>query len=117
MPFDAAAASALCTLARSLGCACVRIDLAGCIDKKALLAEIAHALEFPEWFGNNWDALFDCLADLGWLPAKGHVLVLENAAELRAEAPEVFDTALAIFEDAAASWASRGAAFRVFVSA
>jgi Barstar (barnase inhibitor) len=32
-------------------------------DKESLLREIAAALEFPEWFGHNWDALADCLRE------------------------------------------------------
>jgi hypothetical protein len=61
-----------------------------------MLQRIANALGFPSWFGGNWDALFDCLADLSWRPAAGHVLLLEHADRLRQEAPEVFDTAVAI---------------------
>ena len=45
-------------------------------DKPALMKNIAAALEFPDWFGANWDALEDCLSDL---PAKGHVLLFEGA--------------------------------------
>lgn len=48
-------------------------------DKKALLAAIAAALSFPDWFGGNWDALEDCLTDLAWRPAAGHVLVFSGA--------------------------------------
>ena len=116
MPLDDAAAAALCALANSLDLDCVRIDLAGCADKQTLLARIAGALGFPQWFGYNWDALFDCLADLGWRPAAGFVLIFEHSAELERNEPEVFDTAFAIFEDAAAAWATRGVPFRVFVS-
>jgi len=109
-------ASALFMLGRSLGFDCVRIDLAGCADKTELLERIARAFEFPAWFGHNWDALFDCLADLAWRRAPGYVLVLEHAGELRDSAPEVFDTALAILGDVATAWQERGVAFRVFVS-
>jgi RNAse (barnase) inhibitor barstar len=115
-PLTDDAATAVCTLARSIGFDCTRINLAGCSDKAELLARIAAALGFPAWFGHNWDALFDCLTDLSWRPALGYVLILEHATELRATEPEVFDTALAILGDAAAVWQARGAPFRVFVS-
>jgi RNAse (barnase) inhibitor barstar len=110
-------AAALCRLAASLGMDAVRIDLAGCADKAAFLDRVATALEFPSWFGRNWDAFFDCLADLGWRPAAGHVLVLENADELRRHAPETLATAIAILGDAALAWHERGLPFRAFVAA
>jgi RNAse (barnase) inhibitor barstar len=115
-PLTDDAATAICTLARSLGFDCTRIDLAGCSDKAEFLARIAAALGFPAWFGHNWDAFFDCLTDLSWRPALGYVLILERAAELQATEPEVFDTGLAILGDAATVWQARGAPFRVFVS-
>lgn len=33
-------------------------------NKKELLATVAGQLKFPSYFGNNWDALYDCLRDL-----------------------------------------------------
>jgi len=111
------AAAAVTRLAQSLGLDAVRIDLDGCADKGEFLARTAAALEFPAWFGGNWDAFFDCLADLGWRPSRGHVLVFENTAAMRRHAPEALDTALAILGDAAAAWSERGKAFRAFVAA
>lgn len=61
-----------------------RIDLAGVAEKDALLGRISAALQFPSWFGRNWDALEDCLADLSWSKARGHVLLLENSEALSA---------------------------------
>ena len=81
-----------------------RIDLAGAAAKEALLARIAGALQFPQWFGGNWDALEDCLGDLAWLPAAGYVLLFEGAAGLP---PDERGTLLDLLASAAASWAER----------
>jgi hypothetical protein len=112
-----AAATALVALATSLGLEAIRIDLAGCQDKAGLLQRVAAALGFPAWFGDNWDAFYDCLADLSWRPGRGWVLLLENAHDLRLAAPEVLDTALAIMADAALAWEERGLPLRVLVAA
>jgi len=115
LPDDIGAGEALRGLGRSVGWHVARIDLDGCRDKAELLERTATALAFPQWFGGNWDALYDCLADLGWRSAPGHLLVFENAGGLRREAPEVFDTAVAVLDDAAATWDRRGVPFRAFL--
>jgi hypothetical protein len=103
-------------LAESLGCKVFDADLAGCHDKAGLLERLGRAMAFPEWFGGNWDAWFDCLTDLGWhAPASGYVLVVRHALGMHRTAPETLDTALAIVEDAARVWADRGVTLRAFV--
>ena len=52
-----------------------RIRITG---KTSSMRDIAAALGFPAWFGENWDALEDCLTDLSWCAAEGHVLVFEG---------------------------------------
>lgn len=90
-----------------------RISLAGATDKEALLQCIARALAFPEWFGGNWDALEDCLSDLSWSDASGHVLLLEGAEKLPADERGILSDILA---SAASSWKDRGRPFfAVFV--
>ncbi|HJW07079.1 MAG TPA: barstar family protein [Rhodanobacter sp.] len=78
-----------------------RSDLAGCRDKHELLRRLAVSLQLPATFGHNWDALADCLRDLGWLPAWGHVLLFEHTDELRQYAPADYDILLGILDDAA----------------
>ncbi len=86
--------------ARDELCVC-RIDLAGCGDRDELLRRLDHTLHFPASFGHNWDALADCLRDLGWLPAWGYVLLFEHADELRRSAEVDFNILLGILDDAA----------------
>jgi hypothetical protein len=45
-------------------CAPQRTGIALQGGKAEILAAIAKALRFPDWFGGNWDALEDCLSDL-----------------------------------------------------
>ena len=44
-------------------------------DKLSTMDAIAVALSFPDYFGRNLDALYDCLTDLSWLPSGEHVLI------------------------------------------
>src|SRR5689334_9842901 len=90
-----------------------RIGLAGAAGKAALLKRVAAAMEFPSWFGGNWDALEDCLGDLSWTKAGGHVLLIEGAAGLATDEFGIFADILA---SAAAAWTERKRPFfAVFV--
>jgi RNAse (barnase) inhibitor barstar len=45
-----------------------------------LLRGIADAMQFPDYFGMNWDAVIDCLRDLADRhPAEGYVLFVHAA--------------------------------------
>ena len=91
--------------ARSLDFVAVAIDFDGCTGKDDAIARIAAALEFPGWFGGNWDALADSLADLSWLPAPGYLLLLARSAAWRDEDPDAFETLASVLDDAASRWA------------
>ena len=62
-----------------------RIRLRDATQKAELLRRIGAALAFPAWFGGNWDALEDCLTDLSWREAGGHVLAFEDFRFLPAD--------------------------------
>ena len=113
---DPGEAEAVLAAGTAAGLCCVRIDLAGCRSKPSLLARVAAALEFPWWFGQNWDALADCLGDLEWLPADGYLLLLDDPSELRSAAPDDYAVAVEIFTDAAGEWRERRIPFWVFIS-
>ena len=69
-----------------------------------LFAEFARALKFPDYFGHNWDALEECLADLEWLPAKGYVLLITDAECVLPDNEEDYETFLEILRDAGEAW-------------
>ena len=48
-------------------------------DYKSLYQEIAAALQFPYYFGNNWNALDECLKDLDWLSVKIFIIGITNS--------------------------------------
>lgn len=87
------------------------IDLAGVGDKEGMLAAIGRDMAFPEWYGHNWDALADCLADLGWRPAEGYLVLLKHVDRLHASAGSDLIAALNIFAETAGVWREQGIAF------
>lgn len=64
---------------------------------EALFSRLAQALEFPDYFGHNWDALNDCLADV----PGDVVLLLHDAGTLWREAPDVATALVEIWLSAA----------------
>jgi len=53
-----------------------------------LFDEFAAALQFPYYFGENWAAFGECLADMDWLPpGSGYVIVITEPAEVLAAEP------------------------------
>jgi hypothetical protein len=79
---------------------------AKCRTIAGLLTECARALGFPDYFGHNWDALEECLTDLEWLPAKGYILLITDAAHLLPDDEEEYETFLEILRDAGEAWGS-----------
>jgi hypothetical protein len=49
--------------------------------------ECSAALQFPCYFGENWNAFDECITDLEWLPADAYVLVITNGSQLLEAAP------------------------------
>ena len=111
---DSADLPALAAAARDAGLLALRIDLAGCDGKRALLLRLATVLDLPAGRGGNWDALMDALRDLSWLPANGYALLFGDAGDLRQASPADFDTLLDILAEAAASWAGDNVPFWAF---
>lgn len=84
--------------------------------KEQLLNHVANALHFPEHFGQNWDALEECLTDLEWVDADGYVVYYDHIDPLLTAHPDHFGTLVEILRDAVASWKEDGTAMIVLLS-
>lgn len=47
-----------------------------------LLEQLSEKLKFPNYFGNNWDALNDCLGDLNWIDQRNIIIVHRTPIQL-----------------------------------
>ncbi len=56
-----------------------------CRTRPCFFDEIAAAMQFPGYFGENWAALHDMLLDLDWLPASAYLLMIDDADQLLAQ--------------------------------
>ncbi|CAN5433008.1 barstar family protein [soil metagenome] len=98
------------------GLRCAGVDGATVQGKQDLMAGLAEALELPDWFGGNWDALDEVLRDLAWLEASGHVLVIAGGEVLWRRQPDLAGTLVSVWTGAAAEWAAKSVPFHlVFV--
>ncbi|HJT19823.1 MAG TPA: barstar family protein [Nitrospira sp.] len=77
-----------------------------CSTAAGLFAEFARVMRFPDYFGHNWDALEECLADLEWLPAKGYVLLMTDSEQVLQDDEEEYATFIEVLSDAGEAWAS-----------
>lgn len=50
-----------------------------------LFRKLSNILTFPDYFGENWNALFDYLRDFSWISKKGITLVHEEIPVLSEE--------------------------------
>src|SRR5262249_8237296 len=78
----------------------------------ALFDEMAAALQFPSYFGENWNALDECLNDLEWLPGDAYLLAFGHANEVLAlESSAEFQALLQVLARACEEWRKRNKAF------
>ena len=70
-----------------------------------LFDAFAAAAQFPDYFGRNWPAFDECLADLEWLPASTYIVILRNPQRLLEQEPAELATFWRIIGKVAAEWA------------
>ncbi|MCQ2502835.1 MAG: barstar family protein [Saccharofermentans sp.] len=65
-------------------------------DRETAYKAISEELSFPEWFGNNLDALYDCLTDL----TEDNMIIFVNTSLLEEALGEYGEAILVCFRDA-----------------
>lgn len=80
----------------------------GITGKTEFLDRIAAVMDFPSYFGHNWDALDDCLTDLAWVDHDELVLFYEGYRPFADASPEEWATAEESLKEAEAYWAKEG---------
>jgi len=102
--------------AKQCGLDFLHIHMDNISDKKGLLERIAHALGFPEYFGENWDALHECLTDMAWNPATGYALFFSGASTFTEHRPDDMNIFREILKAAAHYWKQHKIPFFSIVS-
>lgn len=126
-PIDKLPAQAVCRLgareidelrrwAERAGHRFVLVECSDCVDKGAVLKAIGRAFAFPDWYGANLDALYDCLTDLPERGEPGWVVVLARLPGEPTFGETQREALLDVFRDAADDFAKRQVGLRVFYS-
>jgi RNAse (barnase) inhibitor barstar len=73
------------------------------LQRETLLYALAKTLSFPDYFGVNWDAAYDCLTDRDW--QAGAVVVVEMNITADATVDEdALNTLIDVMRDACRFW-------------
>lgn len=77
-------------------------------NKAQFLDRIAEVMDFPDYFGKNWDALEDCLTDLAWIEASDLVLIFDRTGNFSRTSPGEWKIALEVLHSAEGYWTEEG---------
>ncbi|MBW4583536.1 MAG: barstar family protein [Tildeniella nuda ZEHNDER 1965/U140] len=91
------------------------LDGATITNKAAFLHAIADAMLFPHYFGQNWDALEDCLTDLDWLNGDRFILLYEQPEVFAQSDPIEWLVALDILRSTVDYWRTKSRTFSVLL--
>lgn len=73
----------------------------GVSDVSGLMDAVAEAMNFPKYFGENWNALSDCLRDFNWIEETNILIVHKEVPNLENEQLSVY---IDILKDSVSDW-------------
>jgi len=80
---------------------------AKCSTAKTLFREWASTLQFPGYFGENWDAFDECMTDMSWLPSSSYVIVIDGLEAILPDEDE-FRLLVEVLQDCASDGVRAG---------
>jgi RNAse (barnase) inhibitor barstar len=92
------------------------IDTKKVTNKTDFLKIVARSLDFPAYFGTNWDALNECLTDMSWKPARGYVIVFTNFRAVRENLGSDIKILEKIFDSSLQYWKKQRIGFYIILS-
>ena len=94
-------ANALLTEMRAQGWIPFYFDGRAITDKESFLRMAAAAMNFPDYFGRNWDAFEECITDLEWIEKRPRVLIYDHVSTFLEQSQKEWGIASGILADAA----------------
>lgn len=84
------------------------------VKRNSLLGALSATLHFPDYFGHNWDAAWDCLSEQLWPEGQQQIvhLCFDNDTEL---AEPDLHTFIELMEEACQHWAAQKMACQVLI--
>jgi hypothetical protein len=101
---------------RALGFMIFSLDLSKACDCAALLKTVADCLHFPEWYGDNWDALTDCLCDMSWSEADGYLLIIKGGKLIQSNDSDSLSMFISVLEETSSFWKTQNIEFWALVT-
>lgn len=84
------------------------IDGAVANSRGGFFQALAAALNFPDYFGHNWDAVYDCLTDLASADGQSEMLLITGGERFVAGMGPEWTTGQRVFAGAADFWQAGG---------
>jgi len=75
-----------------------------CSTPQAIFNEWSAALQFPYYFGHNWDAFDECITDLEWLPGSCYVFFVTQLDKVLPSYSRDFSIYIDVLQIASREW-------------
>ncbi len=86
----------LADLSRAAGAKLFYLDGHHIVDRASLFHQFAIVMQFSDYFGHNWDALWDSLTDIDPDAAKRQLIVLDRLDNFESDNPQQWSILLDI---------------------